>query len=469
MATYVLTIGGEAIDADNLMLLPGWTIDKSQNARWTLRLRVLVVDADWVPEFRDEVVFTRDGSVNNGFGGEVQSVSVKGVGDNPAPVILNIDVGDFSSRAEITVNAEIPAGTLKEALEYLAPYLDGLTLDPTQAVGPSLDAGTFIGWHIIDILKEYNRVTGWLPRFAGDKTWKMIEPGTATCPFAAENDDAHIISDVEATPVFDGYYNRVWVYGTGVTGLAEDAGEIIAHHIREISYQAPEITDVTEADTRAALILAESLPFVQRLSYLTDEFGAEPGQTQSIDIDERQVQTTCLITETTQTGDEDGQVRTRVTAIEGQAVRPGWRDKLQQGALTGGTGVMSGGGSGLTLVVATYPFGTVASEAVWSPGSAGWVDAAVGQVEIDTVARGSLSITVRLMLRVATSGVAVKARLYDVSNSAACPGESTTVTSDTFTFRSFVATLTAGAFRYKLQLHVDTAEENAYSANAYAA
>ena len=74
------------------------------------------------------------------------------------------------------------------------------------------------------------------------------------------------------------------------------------------------------------------------------------------------------------------------------------------------------------------------------------------EVSIDTVPRGTLSADVTVQLRALDAGVTVKARLYDVTAAAACPGTSSTVTSTSWTTVTFTATLTAGSHRYKLQV-----------------
>jgi hypothetical protein len=89
------------------------------------------------------------------------------------------------------------------------------------------------------------------------------------------------------------------------------------------------------------------------------------------------------------------------------------------------------------------------------------------QVQINTVPRGTTAGTVVVRLRAFSAGVSVKARLYDVTDSVACAGESAPVTSTSWQTVTFSTTLTSGSHFYELQLLPGAANEDVFAAGGY--
>lgn len=452
---YVLTIAGVT-----KTIQPHWTITAPANGIGTMRCEVVSLDGSYVPGRDAEVIFTEDGV--RIFGGNVYSVRERGLGNEPVTrLVSEVSAQDFNAiAARFYIGIVIPAGTLKAALVELADHLaaEGVTLDVSQVDGPALPELNFSdAWLVSAGLDELARLTGYVWEIDYTRVLRMYTPGTLAAPFNITAGDGSIIGDVTSEPSVTKYANTVIVWGDGFNALVQDAGEVTAHGQWQVVVKAPDSNSQAAVDAVAAGVLAASLPFAKKITYETYERGLIPGQTQTINISQRHLNNTFLLTDVESRGmdarDPTKSVRRRVAAIEGLVYQTGWREAVKAWGGSGGgltmPSISGGGASGFTRFA--YYLGGSGLDFVQSP-TPTWVAANPLQVQINTVPRGTLSASVTVRLRALEAGVSVQARLFDYTDTVACAGVSAVVTSTTWTTAVFTVTLTAGSHYYGLQL-----------------
>lgn len=120
--------------------------------------------------------------------------------------------------------------------------------------------------------------------FSGTATWEYdIAAGTLTRTAGAPANGTAI------TFYADANYSG--------EGIAQDAGEIAAHGIKEIVKQVESVPDNTAAQAIADGILASSLTPTKTVRYKTHTAGILPGQSQSIVVSRRNLNATAVIGE----------------------------------------------------------------------------------------------------------------------------------------------------------------------------
>ena len=397
------------------------------------------------------------------FGGIVMNPAERGLGDRGlTPIVTRINCTDFNQYADRRVlNLTIAAGTLLAALQalddYLTPY--GVTLDPDQVTGPSLSVLTFSFTTLLDALDTLGTLTGYVWEVDYYKLLRMFQPGSRTAPFNLAAGDGHALGDVTVEPTRTSYVNRVLVLYKQGTGLKEanNAAEQAAHGLWEIILNVPDLTDGTAAQDLASAYLVQHTPTPDLVRYETRGKGLLPGETQTINLPARNVNTSFLLTEIVTTDDThaDG-LRRRVSALEGSVYQPGWRDVYKQWSGGGSSaGSVIAGGGGATAGRRTYFLGgsstQYAQSAVpdWIAASGEAAGSGAHQVTIDTVALGDTTVTVTVRLRAASGSVT--ARLRNVSDGTTV-GTSAAVALTTWQTVTFTVTLTAGTKIYELQL-----------------
>lgn len=392
------------------------------------------------------------------FGGLIQKTSERGANDASmvSPVEIRIEASDFNGlvdRRYITVS--IPAGMLKAALLVVEPYLTtyGVALDPTQVNGPNLPALEYTRAKAGDVFTELATLSGYVREIDYHKVLRMYAPGTRAASFNLATGDGHAIGDVtvDLARASGGmvYANRIIVQaGTPevpIVAQADDAGEQAAHGLWEIVIAAPAVFDLVTAQALADAYLLQRTPTQKAVSYPTREH-VMPGQTQTINLPDRNVNNTFLVTEVVVKEEAWDYLTQYVTALEGSMFQPGWRNLYQQwlSPLTQGTVVPGTAGAGRTV----HFLGGSSVEFVQSP-TPDWVAASAIEVTLDTLARGSASATVTVRLR-ATAGT-IMARLRNLSDGTTV-GTSSVVASTTWETVTFAVTLTAGSKIYELQV-----------------
>ena len=460
-AGYELTIAGELT-----AIQPGWRITAPANGIGTMQFEVISLDGSYVPGRDAEVIFTEDGV--RIFGGTVYTVRERGLANEPVTrLVSEVSAQDFNAlAARYYMGAVIPAGTLKEALEQVLPHLTGVTLDPAQVDGPALpDLNFSDAWLVQAILDQLATLTGYVWEIDYDQVLRMFVPGTLTAPFNITAGDGSIVGDVTSEPSVVKYANQIIVWGGGVQSIAEDLAEIALHGQWQMVVKAPDATTQAEVDALSAAVLAASLPFAKKITYETYGRGLLPGQTQTINIPQRHLNNTFLLTDVESRGMEARAaaylVRRSVSAIEGVVYQTGWRETIKSWGGSGGgltLPSLAGGTGGVSSARFAYFLGGSGLDFVQSP-TPTWVAASPILVQLNTVARGSSLALVTARLRALDAGVSVQARLFDYTDMVVCPGVSALVTSTSWSTPppQFTVTLTAGSHFYGLQLLPGTA------------
>lgn len=429
-----------------------------------------ITTAPYRPALDEEViVYDEYGDVI--FGGLITSVRESGPDGLPVEdIVSSITATDYNVLAERRyVNDTIPAGsTLKDALTLLVPYLEDVTLDPTQVDGPTMEELVYEDVLTKDVLDDLSVASsGYIWEIDENRMLRMYEPGSLTAPFDITEAAQVVIGDVVVEPTRDNYANRVIVRNKNLRAVAEDLVEQAAHGIWEVVYTAADTNGLPALQALADMILIRSTPVLRRAFYVVDERGLRPGQTQGIDLESRDLDNTFLLTDVEIATVPNSQtIRYTVNAIEGLVYQTGWQETYRRWNSGGGLTINGGGIGGAQALRFAYFLGGGGTEAVVSDGP-DWVPVAGGadpdtgsfQVQVNTIPRGTTLATVVVRMRALTAGVSVKARLYDVTDDTPCPGESATVTNTNWETKVFTATLTAGSHFYELQLLPGAANE----------
>lgn len=458
---YTLTIAGIAKSIE-----PGWNITRPVNGVGTMSCAVHSRDGSYIPDLDDEIILERNG--DRLFGGVITEAVTHGVNGPTAPIRTDVTAQDFNTYATRRYSGDqLPAGTLKDAIEalhvLLTPY--SITIDVTQADGPSLPVLDYPGWIVKDIFDDLSRLTGWPWTIDYDKVLRFTEPGTVDAPFDIAVGNGNAIGDVVSKPTRWQYANQVIVWGNGVNAVASDAGEISANNYWDALIVASDADTQDQVDAIAAGELAARLPTQTEVRYTTRQHGLFPGMTQTIVVPARGINNTFIVQDVEAEHVGLDLVDYRIQALGGGVIQRGWREGVAGWGGSGSSNALpsigqGGGGSG--AVRFTYHLGGEQTTAIRSE-TPDWIDVSPMQVQINTVSRGTTSGQIVVMLKAYTAGVSVQARLWDVTLGAACTGTSTVVTSQSWTRDAFTVTLTAGNNFYKLQVLPSDADEDVYA------
>jgi hypothetical protein len=197
-------------------------IERAMNNRSTASFAIMSSDQSYRPALNAEVVI----EVNSArvFGGLITVPREKGLHGGVKPnIVTQVTASDFSAYAERRyVLAEIPAGTLKAALQVIEPYLTdyGVVLDGSQVDGPTLPALSWNYRRVSDGLNELCTLTAQFgPQFVWEitdlKVLRVFQPSTEPAPFdivADGNGAVHeVIGDIEVEKNLENYANRIIV------------------------------------------------------------------------------------------------------------------------------------------------------------------------------------------------------------------------------------------------------------------
>lgn len=458
---YTITIDGNAKNLE-----PGWGFTRPVNGVGTLTCQVYSSNGSYVPALDDEIIVERNG--DRLFGGVIADAVTHGANGPTTPIYTDVTAQDFNTYATRRYSGDpLAAGTLKDAITTLSVFLTpySITVDGSQADGPSLPDLVYPGWIVKDIFDDLSRLTGWPWSVDYDKVLRFTEPGTVNAPFDIAVGDGNTVGDIISRPTRWQYANVVIVWGNGVSSIALDAGEISANNYWDALVVANDANTQDQVDAIAAGELAARLPTQTEVRYTTRRHGLFPGMMQTIVVPARGINNTFIVqdVEAEQVGFDV--IDYRVRALGGGVIQRGWREGV---ASWGGSGSstslpsigQSGGGSSFQRF-AQY-LGGEQTTALQSP-DPDWIDVSPIEVKLDTTARGTTSAEVTVFLRAYTSGVSVQARLWDVTSSTAVSGTSTEITSQTWARDVFSVTVTAGSHFYKLQVLPGTADEDVFA------
>ena len=212
------TIGG--VDVLGFVQHKTLTLDKSANGRSVLRCRLNDPGETFVPDVRDEVVFALDGATV--FGGvvwdmEAQMTVKAAVAGGAAGYTYTIHCVDYAAFTDVVlINGIYGPDDLDEMLDILVTNLalHGITLDPSQATGPAIEAQ---GWEFLTIRQALDRLaqqTGWIWRINPDGELRMFDPTSVTAPTSivdAVVGTSNAVQHLAWKKTLNGYANVVWL------------------------------------------------------------------------------------------------------------------------------------------------------------------------------------------------------------------------------------------------------------------
>jgi len=365
MATYAMTIDGSAVVPQIRTL----RITAPANGSATLECSYNVTSASSAPAIDDELILTENATAI--FGGYIAAVTIAGYGGEPTDgMTLSIIANDYNQLADRRFIGTLIGGvafaagtTLKDALTVVVAYIPGASLHASQVNGPAFtDTMVVYAQSVRQTLDQLTTLTGYVWQIDSNKKLRMFAPGDISAPFSITDGDGHTIGDIRVKPTRDDFANRVFVLGTGVIGIAEDAVSIAADGEHEYCAQSTDITDQGQADALASAILAQKVQTLTEIEYSTRELGLIPGQAQTVVNTERGISTIATVTQVNTEYVTGAQAVRHVTVTAGGLFKSTWQQKtadMFSGFSTGGAvtiltnGILSQGGgypviSGLT-------------------------------------------------------------------------------------------------------------------------
>jgi hypothetical protein len=455
MATYALTIEGAS-----KRMQEGFVIRELINGRNTINFGFASLDGSYRPALRDEVVLTEDAV--RIFGGNIDQPTERSAAGHGSALLTNVSAVDFNALADRrVVNGTLLAGTLKEKLEELEPFLTpySVALDAGQVTGPSVPELTSTFMKISAILDRYSTLSGYVWEIDYNKELRMFSPASTVAPFDVVYGDG-TARNITVEPSTNDYANSVWIIGGGSSPYIaqQDDGGSLADLVEAV-VQYPDITDTAVLDDLAVQVLAQFMELPRTIRYTTRETGIKPGMIQNVTIPAHGLSAvTCLITEIETRAITTSVVERTVTMVEGTVNGSSWRDVYKQWA--GGSGPSSGVvvfGGGDTLSSPVYLGGSRNTTILRSP--AGWAPV------VDYVpyyAAASFAGQVRAQAWARNSGVSATVRLYNVTDSivtaTSSPVTSTTATDVT----PFLAGISAGK-TYRLEVQASADNQGVYA------
>jgi hypothetical protein len=276
--------------------------------------------------------------------------------------------------------------------------------------------------------------------------------------------DANTVERFAGPPAVGHQISITFVAQFPIRAVADDAASQAAVGLWERAVTQEAVFSMPVAQALAEVELAAALATPKTIAYRTAAAGLHPGQVQGVSEPRRGLNGTYLITDVKiQSSSASNRVERLVTAVEGTGLVRTWRDSPIWSS-TGGpsttSGAAAGGGvapsgPGAPALPPIYFLGGAPTIYVQSP-TPTWVPAdgtptgdSGTEYVIDTVTRATVNATVRVRVRAAAGSVT--ARLWNVDLGVAA-GTSTAYTGTSFGTLSFAVTLTAGAYRYQLQL-----------------
>lgn len=196
----------------------------------------------------DEVELLEDGVTL--FAGVITKPIERGLGGTPVQHIeTRIECADFWVFTErVLVTDVFIGGTLLALLTQLVDYIAdapySVTLHPSQATGPTLNAAQFTFKYLNEIFEE---VTTWSGGYIGtideQRRLRFSLPdlgGASTAPYNVSFGDGNAIGDIEVESDRDKYANRIWMRG------GANAPLVSTRHLQAVYPVGVDLGDFTE-------------------------------------------------------------------------------------------------------------------------------------------------------------------------------------------------------------------------------
>lgn len=225
MATYTLTING----TERQVQFGSLDMRRTISGISTLTCRIQSPDASYRPQPDDEVLLYEDDGSSPPpvmFGGIVRTCREQAMVGWGAPIVTEIDCGDFSVLAQRRlVSQTLAAGTLKSQLMTVVSLLAtlGITLHASQVDGPSMEPYAFDVVPANEVLDTLAGTARMVWRIDADKVLRVFEPGDESAPWhltETNRSEHQIIGDiiVEHSRA-EGYADRIIVKAGSGTAL----------------------------------------------------------------------------------------------------------------------------------------------------------------------------------------------------------------------------------------------------------
>lgn len=204
MPTYALTIDGVA----KSLKLGSLSVREGLNNRGALNLAVQSLDGSYRVQKNKGIVVTEDGT--RIFAGYTDVPSEQSITDAGTGVQSNVSATcNKAYAARRYVQGTVVAGTVKQFLQWLLPYLTpfSVTLYGSQVDGPSLPELALDGT-AEDALNTVAGLSGYVWDLDYDLVLSMKLPASISAPFSISS-MADVIGDVTVEPITTYYANRI--------------------------------------------------------------------------------------------------------------------------------------------------------------------------------------------------------------------------------------------------------------------
>lgn len=437
------------------------SISDPQNGTATLQCQIVADDIDILDNvhFDDPIEIFEDG--DSIFSGQIVELAIVGLGGE---IVLSITAHSQNALAtrRYIIGLDVPAGTTKAAATAIAAYIPGVSIDPLQDDGPSIEAFTISKQKPQDALNYLTQVSGLVWRIRGSYL-RLLEPGSESAPFDIDAAAEEIDGDLKVIIKRNDYANRVIVIGSGVTATAEDLVDISDNGPWELLVEASDVTTQAAADALAAAALATKMIELKEIEYATQETGLWSGQSQIVVLPSRGLNGPFLFAEVDL--DIEAELGTRVIkAVEGSVWQTGWREDARQLFSGGGGRALSiggTGGGGVTIAARryAYPIGAEQTTQLRAKTAGEWVRVSPMPVWLDAGARNSTTARVSIVMKSwFNSDLVLQARLVDAETGTVVRGTSTTVSAMDWTPRIFTATGITGNHPHYLEVQPSISE-----------
>jgi hypothetical protein len=222
--TYVS--GGVTVNEQIVVRNGTMVIQETANGRNSMTCMIDSVATTTRPVVGNEVSVYEDGV--RIFGGIVtepeETATTDRIGTDRSTALRAEDFNSLPTRRFVT--GICPAGSLKDAIDFLMPYLMpyGVLLEPSQPIGPLLAAITYEDKRIDEALNDLTVLSsGYVWNVSYIKQLSMRLPSAVPAPFSVTDALGNAIGDIVLSPIQSDFANRIIVRaGNGVHAVTDD-------------------------------------------------------------------------------------------------------------------------------------------------------------------------------------------------------------------------------------------------------
>lgn len=186
------------------------TLDKRLNTAAALR-----------PTTDQTLVIKNEAETLSLFNGKIFKVTDRALSEPNVGVVTTIEAVDWTRFCDARVIFDLSFATgqtLKQVVSSIrTTYLDvyGISIDPSMANGPTLDAQTFDQVTVTEAFNRLQTITGWIWRIGPGKMLEFFAPGSIPAFFELTSSNAKILGGVTWSKTLAQNANLVYVvYGS---------------------------------------------------------------------------------------------------------------------------------------------------------------------------------------------------------------------------------------------------------------